>query len=120
MIPLPNPIIIYAAGGAMLLGFAAGYKVRSLSCEAAQTHALEKAIEQKESAQNEVVRRSAAYEATKDQAVRIERQTVERLRLVYRDKAIPAVSCAADPDTVRLLQGSLDYANSETAGKSGS
>ena len=40
---IPNPVMIYALAGALIIGAASGYKVRDWQCDAAYAKALEKA-----------------------------------------------------------------------------
>lgn len=43
MVLIPKPILLYAVGGALVIGVASGYKVRDWQCDASYAKALEKA-----------------------------------------------------------------------------
>jgi len=51
---MPNPMLLYAVGGALIIGAASGYKVRDWQCDAAYSKALEKADKQRQEMQGKI------------------------------------------------------------------
>jgi len=116
---IPNPMMLYALGGALILGAASGYKVRDWQCDAAFAKALEKAEKLRVKKQEVVDNVSQTYEFERDQANVVSTERTHTIREIY--KTVPAASpdCAA-PDAVRgLLESSVRDANAAASGKSG-
>ena len=90
---LPRPIYLYAGAAALAIGAIGGYKVRDWQCDAALANALERAERQRQEMQDEVDRRSGAYEAERDQTVRLGRTTVREIRTIYQDVPAAPVDC---------------------------
>ena len=114
---IPNPIMIYAAAGALIFGAAAGYKVRDWQCDAAYAKAMEKAEKQRVKKQEVVDDVSQAYEDERDKANVTTTERINTIREVY--KTVPAVSpdCSA-PDAVRkLLESGVRDANAASSGE---
>lgn len=106
-----NPIMGYVAGGALIIGLAAGWKVKDWQCDAAYSKALEKAEKQRQQMQGKIDEVSTLYQVERDKAdvvVAGERQTI---REIY--KTLPAVPADCEPDVrvVRLLEGGINRAN---------
>jgi hypothetical protein len=115
---IPNPIMLYAAAGALIVGAAAGYKVRDWQCDASYAKALEKAEKQRVKKQEVVDDVSKVYEAQRDKANVTTTERINTIREVY--KTIPAVpvDCSA-PDAVRkLLESGIRDANAASSGES--
>ena len=116
---IPNPMMLYALGGALILGAASGYKVRDWQCDAAFAKALEKAEKLRVKKQEVVDDVSQTYEAQRDQANVIATERTNTIREIYKTAPAVAADCAA-PDALRgLLEGSVRDANAAASGKSG-
>ena len=116
---IPNPVMLYALGGALILGAASGYKVRDWQCDAAFAKALEKAEKLRVKKQEVVDDVSQTYEAQRDQANVIATERTNTIREIYKTAPAVAADCAA-PDALRgLLESSVSDANAAASGKSG-
>jgi len=114
---IPNPIMIYAAAGALIFGAAAGYKVRDWQCDAAYAKAMEKAEKQRVKKQEVVDDVSQVYEAQRDKANGVATERTYTIREIY--KTVPTVppDCSA-PDAVRkLLESGVRDANAASSGE---
>jgi hypothetical protein len=110
---IPNPIMLYAAVGALVVGAAAGYKVRDWQCDAAYAKALEKAGKQRAKADIILDKKAAEYEETRATA---DVRSVERtntIREIYRTVPAVASSCAPPDDAIRVLIESIGNSNAE-------
>ena len=116
---LPNPLFIYVAAGTLIIGAAAGYKVRDWQCDAAYSKALEKAEKQRAEMQKAINDVSLVYEDERNQANVVATERTNTIREIY--KAAPAVpaDCSAPDGVNRLLQGSIRDANAAATGKPG-
>jgi len=116
---IPNPVMLYALGGALIIGAASGYKVRDWQCDAAYAKALEKAEKLRVKKQEVVDDVSQTYEVERDQADGVATERTYTIREIY--KTTPAVSpdCTA-PDAVRrVLESGIRDANAAASGKPG-
>ena len=114
---IPNPMMLYALGGALILGAASGYKVRDWQCDAAFAKALEKAEKLRVKKQEIVDDISQTYETQRDQANGVAAERTYTIREIYKTAPAIAPDCAA-PDAVRrLLESSVRDANAATTGK---
>ena len=110
---IPNPIMLYAAAGALIVGAVAGYKVRDWQCNAAYAKALEKAEKQRAKVDVILDTKAAAYEEKRAEA---DVRSVERtntIREIYRTEPAVATSCAPPADAVRVLLESIGTPNAE-------
>jgi hypothetical protein len=114
-----NPLLAYAAAGALAVGAIAGYKIRDWQCDAAVAKAFEKAEKQRKEMQDEVDQSARDYEAERDRAAGLQRATVREIRTIYESVPAPSPDCAAPDSVVGLLKGSVDSANASATGKSG-
>jgi len=114
MLPF-NPIMGYVAGGALLIGVAAGWTVKDWQCDAAYAKALEKAEKQRQQMQGKIDEVSTLYQTQRDQADVVVAGERETVREIY--KTLPAVpaDCAPDPRVVGLLEGGINRANAAAA-----
>jgi hypothetical protein len=111
--------MLYVAAGTLIVGAAAGYKVRDWQCDAAYAKALEKAEKLRAKKQEVVYDVSQTYEAERDKADVVATERINTIREIYKTAPAPAVDCSA-PDAVRrLLEGSVRDANAASTGKSG-
>jgi len=116
---IPNPMMLYALGGALILGAASGYKVRDWQCDAAFAKALEKAEKLRVKKQEAVDDVSQTYEFERDQANVVSTERTNTIREIYKTAPAVAADCAA-PDALRgLLESSVRDANAAASGKSG-
>jgi hypothetical protein len=116
---IPNPVMLYALGGALILGAASGYKVRDWQCDAAFAKALEKAEKLRVKKQEVVDNVSETYESQRDQANVVATERTNTIREIYKTAPAVAADCAA-PDALRgLLESSVRDANAAASGKSG-
>ena len=114
---MPSPLMIYATAGALVIGAAAGYKVRDWQCDAAYAKALEKAQKQAAKKQEVVYDISETYEVERDKADVVATERINTIREIYKTAPAVPVDCSA-PDAVRrLLESSVRDANAATTGK---
>lgn len=113
----PNPLVFYAAGGALLAGIGIGWTVRDWRCDAAQAAALEEASEQAQEMQDEVDTQATDYEAVRAETYGVGARVEREVRTIYREVPAPPVDCAPPPAAVSLLQGRVDYANASASGE---
>jgi len=114
---IPNPLVMYVAAGTLIVGAAAGYKVRDWQCDAAYAKALEKAEKLRAKKQEVVYDISQTYEAERDKADVVATERTNTIREIYKTAPASAVDCSA-PDAVRrLLESSVRDANASTTGK---
>jgi len=117
---IPNPIMLYAAAGALIFGAVAGYKVRDWQCDAAYAKALEKAGKQRAKADIILDTKSAAYEEGRAAADARSTERTNTVREIYRMVPAAASSCAPPDDAIRVLIESIGNPDTEaTAGQSG-
>jgi hypothetical protein len=112
---IPNPVMLYALGGALILGVASGYKVRDWQCDAAFAKALEKAEKLRVKKQEVVDNVSQTYESERNQADVVATERTNTIREIY--KTVPAIApdCSA-PDALRgLLESGVRDANATAA-----
>ena len=83
MLPI-NPILAYVAGGALIIGVAAGWKVKDWQCDAAYAAALEKAEKQRKEMQGKIDEISTNYETQRDQADLVVAGTTREIREIYK------------------------------------
>ena len=112
-----NPIFGYIAGGALIIGVAAGWKVRDWQCDAAYAAALEKAEKQRKVMQGKVDEISSLYETKRDQADMVVAGTTREIREIYKTLPAVPIDCAADIRVVGLLESSVRDANAAATGK---
>ena len=112
-----NPILLYAIGGALILGAASGYKVRDWQCDAAFAKALEKAEKLRVEKQGIVNDISQTYEYERDQADVVATERTNTIREIYKTAPAVAVDCAAPDALRRVLEGGVRDANAAATGK---
>jgi putative sterol carrier protein len=114
---IPNPIMLYALGGALIIGAASGYKVRDWQCDAAYAKALEKAEKLRVKKQEVVDNVSQTYEIERDQANVVATERTNTIREIYKTAPAVPVDCSAPDALRRLLEGSVRDANAAATGK---
>jgi len=115
--PPINPILAYVAGGALIIGVSAGWKVRDWQCDAAYAAALEKAEKQRKEIQGKVDAVSSSYENQRDQANVVVAGTERTIREIYKTVPDAPIDCAPDVRIIGLLEGSISAANAAASGK---
>jgi putative sterol carrier protein len=114
---MPNPVMLYALGGALIIGVASGYKVRDWQCDAAYAKALEKAEKLRVKKQEVVDNVSQTYETERNQANVVATERTNTIREIYKTAPAVPVDCAAPDALRRLLEGSVRDANAAATGK---
>ncbi len=114
---MPNSILLYAVGGALILGAASGYKVRDWQCDAAYAKALEKAEKLRVKKQEIVDNVSQTYEVERDQANVVATERTNTIREIYKTAPAVPVDCAGSDALRRVLEGSVRDANAAATGK---
>jgi putative sterol carrier protein len=117
MVMIPNPVMLYALGGALIIGVASGYKVRDWQCDAAYAKALEKAEKLRVKKQEVVDNVSQTYETERNQANVVATERTNTIREIYKTAPAVPVDCAAPDALRRLLEGSVRDANAAATGK---
>lgn len=114
---MPSPLTIYATAGALVIGAAAGYKVRDWQCDAAYAKALEKSQKQAAKKQGVVYDISQTYETQRDQANVVATERTNTIREIYKTAPAVPVDCSAPEPVRRLLESSIRDANAASTGK---
>ena len=110
-----NPILGYVAAGALVIGLAAGWKIKDWQCDAAYSAALEKAEKQRKEMQVKIDEVSTLYQTQRDQTDVVVAGEKQTIREIY--KTLPAVpaDCTPDPRVVGMLEGGINRANAAAA-----
>jgi len=114
---IPNPILLYAVGGALILGAASGYKVRDWQCDAAYAKALEKAEKSRVEKQGIVDDVSQTYETERNQANVVATERTNTIREIYKTAPAVPVDCASSDALRRVLESGVRDANAAATGK---
>lgn len=112
-----NPLFIYVAAGTLVIGAAAGYKVRDWQCDAAYSKALEKAEKQRAEMQKAVDDVSQIYEVERDQANVVATERTNTIREIYKTAPAVPADCTPPDGISGLLEGSIRDANAAATGK---
>lgn len=114
---IPNPMLLYAVGGALIIGAASGYKVRDWQCDAAYAKALEKAEKLRIKKQEVVDNVSQTYEIERDKANVVATERTNTIREIYKTAPAVPVDCAGSDALRGVLEGSIRDANAAATGK---
>jgi hypothetical protein len=114
---IPNPLIVYVAAGTLVIGAAAGYKVRDWQCDAAYSKALEKAEKQRAEMQKAVDDVSQVYEVERDKADVVATERTNTIREIYKTAPAVPADCTPPDGISGLLEGSIRDANAAATGK---
>lgn len=109
--------MLYALGGALIIGAASGYKVRDWQCDAAFAKALEKAEKLRVKKQEVVDNVSQTYESQRDQANVVATERTNTIREIYKTSPAVPVDCAGSDALRRVLESGIRDANAATTGK---
>jgi hypothetical protein len=111
--------MLYAAAGALVVGAAAGYKVRDWQCDAAYSAAIEKAQKERAAKEKVVFDVSEVYEEERNQANVVATERTNTIREIYKTAPSVPADCAPPDGVGRLLESSISDANAASSGKSG-
>lgn len=111
-----NPLMLYAAGGALLVGVITGWGIRDWKADADALRAVEAAAKAQDAAVAAVSKSSALFENLAAGMQPLEVKTRNTIREVYRNVEVPA-DCAVPDAGVRLLDDARVNANAAASGE---
>ena len=111
-----NPLILYSAGGALLLGALAGWTVRDWKADSAQLEQVERAHKAEKAAIAAVNGSSEKFEQILADLRPAQVETRNTIREVYRNVEVPT-DCAVPPAGVSLLEAARERANAAATGE---
>lgn len=111
-----NPLVLYTAGGALLVGVLGGWTVRDWKADADQLKAVERANKAEKAAIAAVYKPSSEYEKVLADLRPREIETRNTIREVYRNVEVPA-DCAVPAAGVGLLDDARKRANAAASGQ---
>lgn len=114
---MPSPLMLYATAGAVVIGAAAGYKVRDWQCDAAYSKALEQAERQRAAKEKVVFDVSEVYEEERNKANVVATERTNTIREIYKTAPAVPADCAPPAGIGGLLESSVRDANAATTGK---
>ena len=114
-----NPFMGYVAAGALVIGIAAGWKVKDWQCDAAYAKALEKAEKQRKELQGKIDDISTVYQIERDKADVVVAGQTRTVREIYKTLPAVPVDCAVDVRVLGMLESSVSNANAAATGKLG-
>lgn len=114
-----NPFMGYVAAGALVIGIAAGWKVKDWQCDAAYAKALEKAEKQRKELQGKINDISTVYQIERDKADMVVAGKTSTVREIYKTLPAVPIDCAVDARVLGMLESSVSDANARASGKLG-
>lgn len=111
-----NPVLLYGAMGALLIGVGAGWTARDWKADADQLRQVERAHKAEKAAIAAVLQPSQDLERTLAALRPAQIETRNTIREVYRDVEVPT-DCAVPPAGVSLLDAARKRANAATTGE---
>ena len=114
---MPSPLMLYATAGAVVIGAAAGYKVRDWQCDAAYSKALEQAERQRAAKEKVVFDVSEVYEEERNQANIVATERTNTIREIYKTSPAVPADCQPPDGIGGLLESGIRDANAATTGK---
>lgn len=111
-----NPLVLYTAGGALLVGALGGWTVRDWKADSDQLAAVERANKAEKAAIAAVYKPSDEYEKLLADLRPREIETRNTIREVYRNVEVPA-DCAVPAAGVGVLDDARLRANAAATGK---
>lgn len=111
-----NPLVLYTAGGALLIGALGGWTVRDWKADSDQLAAVERANKAEKAAIAAVHQPSSDYEKVLSDLRPREIETRNTIREVYRDVEVPA-DCAVPTAGYGLLNDARLRANAAASGE---
>lgn len=113
-----SPIMLYTAGGSVLLGLALGWTVRDWKADSDALDAVKASHKAQIELLDVVAEPSADLENTIANLRTTETETRNTIKEVYRNVEVPA-NCAVPADAVRVLVDAVRDANAAAAGELG-
>ena len=113
-----NPIMLYTAGGSVLLGLVLGWTVRDWKADSDALDAVKASHKAQIELLDVVAEPSADLENTIANLRTTETETRNTIKEVYRNVEVPA-NCAVPADAVRVLVDAVRDANAAAAGELG-
>ena len=113
---MTNPLVLYSALAALLVGVGAGWTVRDWKADADQLKQIERANKAEKAAIAAVLKPSQDLEQTLAALRPAQIETLNTIREVYRNVEVPA-ECAVPPAGVSLLEAARQRANAATTGE---
>lgn len=113
-----NPLVLYSAGGALLLGLMAGWSVRDWKADSDQLAQMERAHEAEKAAIKAANLPAEELEQFLAELRPAQIETRNTIREVYRDVEVPS-DCAVPAAGVSLLETVRERANAAAAGELG-
>lgn len=113
MNPIPLPWLGAGALGIAVLSFGAGWQVNDWRRDAKALEAKEQAHKQQREDQAKADDTAIEYEEGKADAEQRYTDRAAQVRIIYRDREVPAV-CEPDADSKRLLDQAIAEANQPT------
>lgn len=111
-----NPLVLYSAGGALLLGLAAGWSVRDWKADSDQLEQIERANKAEKAAIAAVFKPSEDLEQLLADLRPAQIETRNTIREVYRDVEVPT-DCAVPAAGVGVLEAARQRANAAASGE---
>lgn len=111
-----NPLVLYTAGGALLVGALGGWTVRDWKADSDQLAAVERANKAEKAAIAAVYKPSSEYEKVLADLRPREIETRNTIREVYRNVEVPA-ACAVPAAGVGVLDDARQRANAAATGE---
>lgn len=111
-----NPLVLYTAGGALLVGVLGGWTIRDWKADSDQLAANNRLIAAKDAAIVAVNKPAAEYEQVLADLRPREIQTRNTIREVYRDVEVPT-DCAVPNVAVGVLDDARLRANAAASGE---
>lgn len=112
-----NPLVLYTAGGALLVGALGGWTVRDWKADSDQLAAVERANKAEKASIAAVYQPSSDYEKVLSDLRPREIETRNTIREVYRDVEVPT-DCAVPAAGYGLLDNARLRANAAASGES--
>ena len=113
---LPNPLVLYTAGGALLIGALGGWTIRDWKADSDQLAANNRLIVAKDAAINAANKPSEDYAKVLADIRPREIETRNTIREVYRNVEVPA-DCAVPDSVIGVLNDARERANAVSTGK---
>lgn len=113
-----NPLVLYGAGAALLVGLFAGWSIRDWKADADTLAAYERADKLRDDMQAKIDAGSVRYEDWRSGATERSIETRNTIREIYRNVEVPA-DCAPPAAATSVLKERVGAANAAATGQSG-
>ena len=111
-----NPLLLWGAGGALMVGLFAGWSVRDWKADADALAAVVRADQLRKEMQAKIDGASTGYEDWRGGAETTNIETRNTIREIYRNVEVPS-DCAVPPAGVGVLQGRVASVNAAATGQ---